>query len=50
MPRDMSPWAAYRLRDALERTAATAGWASGSPVPTRDRTDHSTARFRGRAT
>lgn len=48
VPRDMSPWAAYRLRDALERTATSAGPASGPPIPTRDRMDQSTARFRGR--
>jgi glutathione S-transferase len=47
VPRDMSPWAAYLLRDALERTAATAGTTSGPPIPTRDRMDQSTVRFHG---
>lgn len=45
VPRDMSIWAARRLRDALEQTAAAAGNEEGPPVPTKDRFDQDPHRF-----
>jgi len=38
-PRDMSIWAARRLKIALEETAALAGDAQAAPIPTRHRRD-----------
>ena len=49
VPRDMSVWAARRLREALEQTAAAAGPAAGPPIPTKHRRDQDPARFRSGA-
>jgi glutathione S-transferase len=45
VPRDMSIYAAKRLRDALETTAALAGDAQPDPLPTRHRRDQDPANF-----
>ena len=39
VPRDMSVWAARRLRAALEETAKACGDGQGTPIPTRHRRD-----------
>lgn len=46
VPRDMSIYAARRLRTALEATAARAGEAHGPPIPVRHRRDQDPAAFR----
>ena len=46
VPRDMSLWAARRLRAALEETAALAGDARGPPIPVDHRRDQDPSRFR----
>ncbi|MEM9694114.1 MAG: glutathione S-transferase family protein [Myxococcota bacterium] len=48
VPRDMSLYAARRLREALEHTAALAGGEPGPPLPTRHRRDQDPAPFRAR--
>ena len=45
VPRDMSIYAAKRLRQALEETAALAGDRQGPPIPTRHRRDQDPANF-----
>jgi glutathione S-transferase len=45
VPRDMSIYAAKRLRDALEQTAALAGDRQGDPIPTKHRRDQDPANF-----
>jgi glutathione S-transferase len=45
VPRDMSIYAAKRLREALEKTAALAGDRQGRPISTRDRRDQNPANF-----
>ncbi|MFE4104981.1 glutathione S-transferase family protein [Almyronema epifaneia] len=45
VPRDMSIYAAKRLRQALEETAALAGDRQGSPLPTHHRRDQDPANF-----
>ncbi len=45
VPRDMSIYAAKRLREALEKTAAKAGDRQGLPISTRDRRDQNPANF-----
>jgi len=45
VPRDMSIYAARRLRAALETTAALAGDGQGPPIPTRHRRDQDPADF-----
>lgn len=45
VPRDMSIYAAKRLRDALEATAALAGNQSGPPLPTKHRRDQDPTNF-----
>lgn len=45
VPRDMSIYAAKRLREALEATAAKAGDRQGPPISTRDRRDQNPANF-----
>jgi glutathione S-transferase len=45
VPRDMSIYAAKRLREALEKTAALAGDRQGRPLSTRDRRDQNPANF-----
>ena len=45
VPRDMSIYAAKRLRAALEATAALAGEAQPDPLPTRHRRDQDPANF-----
>jgi len=45
VPRDMSIYAAKRLRQALEATAALAGDRQGPPLPTRHRRDQDPANF-----
>ncbi|WP_017300702.1 glutathione S-transferase family protein [Nodosilinea nodulosa] len=45
VPRDMSIYAAKRLREALEATAALAGDAQPDPLPTRHRRDQDPANF-----
>jgi glutathione S-transferase len=45
VPRDMSIYAAKRLRTALEETAALAGKNQGTPIPTRHRRDQDPANF-----
>ena len=45
VPRDMSIYAAKRLRDALEATAALVGDAQPDPLPTRHRRDQDPANF-----
>ena len=46
VPRDMSIYAAKRLRSALEFTAALAGDHQGEPIPIRHRRDQDPANFR----
>lgn len=45
VPRDMSPYAAKRLRQALEDTAALVGDRQGVPIPTQHRRDQDPANF-----
>ncbi len=45
VPRDMSIYAAKRLREALEQTAALAGTGQGTPIPTKHRRDQDPANF-----
>jgi glutathione S-transferase len=45
VPRDMSIYAAKRLREALEKTAALAGDQPGSPIPFQHRRDQDPANF-----
>lgn len=45
VPRDMSIYAAKRLREALEATAALVGEAQPDPLPTRHRRDQDPANF-----
>ncbi|MBC8122866.1 MAG: glutathione S-transferase family protein [Gemmatimonadaceae bacterium] len=47
VPRDMSIYAARRLREALEETAALAGDSQGPVLPTDHRRDQDPARFAG---
>ena len=46
VPRDMSVWAARRLREALEETAALAGPEVGPPIQTQHRRDQDPRPFR----
>lgn len=45
VPRDMSIYAAKRLREALESTAALAGEGQGAPIPINHRRDQDPANF-----
>jgi glutathione S-transferase len=45
VPRDMSIYAAKRLRESLENTASLAGKQQGSPIPVRHRRDQDPANF-----
>ncbi len=45
VPRDMSIYAAKRLREALEKTAALAGDGQGPPIPIKHRRDQDPANF-----
>lgn len=45
VPRDMSIYAAKRLREALETTAAIVGNAQGTPIPVQHRRDQDPANF-----
>jgi glutathione S-transferase len=45
VPRDMSIYAAKRLREALEKTASLAGDEQGTPLPVRHRRDQDPANF-----
>ncbi|OLP18743.1 glutathione S-transferase [Leptolyngbya sp. 'hensonii'] len=45
VPRDMSIYAAKRLREALEQTAALAGDRQGPPIPVQHRRDQDPANF-----
>ena len=45
VPRDMSIYAAKRLRESLERTAALAGDEQGLPIPVKHRRDQNPADF-----
>jgi glutathione S-transferase len=45
VPRDMSIYAAKRLKEALEETAALAGDAQGTPIPVKHRRDQDPANF-----
>jgi glutathione S-transferase len=45
VPRDMSIYAAKRLREALEQTAALAGDKQGAPIPVKHRRDQDPANF-----
>jgi glutathione S-transferase len=45
VPRDMSIYAAKRLREALEKTATLVGDRQGDPLPTRHRRDQDPANF-----
>ncbi len=45
VPRDMSIYAAKRLRESLEHTAALVGQAQGAPIPTQHRRDQDPANF-----
>ena len=45
VPRDMSIYAAKRLRESLEKTAALAGDAQPEPIPTRHRRDQNPVNF-----
>jgi len=49
VPRDMSVWAARRLKTALETTAARCGKNQGPPIPTRHRRDTDGRAFRKKA-
>jgi glutathione S-transferase len=46
VPRDMSLFAARRLREALERTASLCGTGQPSPIPIRDRRDQDPLAFK----
>ncbi|NJO79854.1 MAG: glutathione S-transferase family protein [Cyanobacteria bacterium RM1_2_2] len=46
VPRDMSIYAAKRLREALETTAALVGDGQGAPIPLKHRRDQDPANFR----
>jgi glutathione S-transferase len=46
VPRDMSIYAAKRLREALEQTAASVGDGQGIPIPLKHRRDQDPANFR----
>ncbi len=46
VPRDMSIYAAKRLRESLEKTAALAGDRQGPPLPTKNRRDQDPVNFR----
>ncbi len=48
VPRDMSIYAARRLRESLEKTAALVGDGQGPPLPTNHRRDQDPANFAGR--
>lgn len=45
VPRDMSIYAAKRLREALEKTAALVGDGQGAPIPMKHRRDQDPANF-----
>lgn len=45
VPRDMSIYAAKRLKEALEKTAALVGDGQGAPIPVRHRRDQDPANF-----
>lgn len=45
VPRDLSIYAAKRLREALEKTAALVGDGQGSPIPLKHRRDQDPANF-----
>jgi len=45
VPRDMAPWPARRLRQALEATAAMDGGQEGEPIPTQHRRDQDPRNF-----
>ena len=45
VPRDMGPWAARRLRQALELTAARDGAEEGAAIPTQHRRDQDPRNF-----
>ncbi len=45
VPRDMSVYAAKRLREALETTAALVGDGQGTPIPVKHRRDQNPAKF-----
>jgi len=45
VPRDMSIYAAKRLREALEKTAALAGDGQSPPIPIKHRRDQDPANF-----
>jgi glutathione S-transferase len=49
VPRDMSIYAAKRLREALEKTAALVGEGQGSSIPVRHRRDQDPANFAHKA-
>jgi len=49
VPRDMSIWAARRMRTALSDTAAPAGPVKAPPIPFEDRYDQQPAQFISRA-
>jgi glutathione S-transferase len=46
VPRDMSLWAARRLREALEMTASLAGSKQGPAIPLDNRRDQNPVPFR----
>lgn len=46
VPRDMSIYAAKRLREALEKTASLVGDRQGEPIPFKHRRDQDPAKFR----
>lgn len=48
VPRDMSIWAARRLRTSIEATAATCGDGQGPPIATRNRHDQNPREFQPR--
>jgi glutathione S-transferase len=48
VPRDMSIYAAKRLREALEKTATLVGEAQGAPIPTKHRRDQDPVNFASR--
>ncbi|MGB3191463.1 MAG: glutathione S-transferase, partial [Limnoraphis sp.] len=45
VPRDLSIYAAKRLREALEETAALVGVSQGSPIPVQHRRDQDPVNF-----
>ena len=45
VPRDMTIYAAKRLRESLEKTASLAGDAQGPPIPLQHRRDQNPAEF-----